>query len=87
MSEMKESPLSALRKAANLSQEALGKAIADKDTQTQHHQPRISSYEMGTKRVPLPVAKKMMEVLNRHLKREGSRRRAKLVDMIHPRHR
>lgn len=82
-----ESPLTALRKAAKLSQEELGKAIADKESETVHHQPRISSYEMGTKRVPLQVAKRLTSVLNRALKKAGSRRKAKIEDMIHPNHR
>lgn len=82
-----DSPLATLRRAANLSQEELGRAIADKESETKHHQPRISSYEMGTKRVPLPVAKRLMTVLNKHLKKAGSRRKAKLEDMIHPNHR
>ena len=82
-----ESPLAVLRKAAKLSQEELGRAIASPDSATTHHQPRISSYEMGAKRVPLPVAKSLMTVLNKHLKKAGSRRKAKLEDMIHPKHR
>jgi hypothetical protein len=82
-----ESPLAILRKAAGMSQEALGKAIAEPDSPTVNHQPRISAYEQGKKRVPLPVAKKMVGVLNRHLKRQRSRRKATLDDMIHPNHR
>lgn len=87
MNDATESPLAVLRKAAKLSQEQLGKAIADKDSPTVHHQPRISAYEMGTKRVPLPVAQRLVKVLEKALKKAGSRRKVKIEDMIHPIHR
>jgi len=82
-----ESPLTSLRIAARLSQQELGRMSAEKDSETTHHQPRISSYELGTKRVPLAMAQKLAKILNARLKAAGSKRIAKIEDMIHPKHR
>lgn len=83
MNHLNPSPLASLRRAAKLSQEELGRLTAT-DGETQFHQPRISSYENGRKAMPITTAKRIVRVLNRRLKKLGSKRVAKIEDMVHP---
>lgn len=73
--------LAELRRAAGLSQEELGRLTAPKDTATTYHQPRIASYENGSRRIALETARMIVRVLNRHLKKHGSKMVAKLEDL------
>jgi transcriptional regulator with XRE-family HTH domain len=77
------SKLAQLREAAGLTQTQLGELLAGKDTKTRAFQPRISAYELGTKTMPLPVAHRLMKVLNVALKKAGSKKRAKIEDLIY----
>lgn len=74
--------LAALRTKAELSQEELGRLTAPKGSKTLHHQPRIYSYEKGTKAVSLETARKIVRVLNRRFKRLGLTTQAKLEDIV-----
>lgn len=70
--------LKSLRTEAGLSQNELGKRLsraipADGDTPN-YYQPRISAYENGRNTMPLPVAMALVKVLNRALKKAGSKK-------------
>ena len=77
------SKLAQLREAAGLTQTQLGELLAGKDTKTTAFQPRISAYELGTKTPPLAVAQQLVKVLNAALKKAGSKKRAKIEDLIY----
>lgn len=77
------SKLATLREAAGISQEHLGKLIAEEGTNTRTFQPRISSYELGNKTPSVVVAKRLVKELNKALKAKGSKRRAKIEDVIY----
>jgi transcriptional regulator with XRE-family HTH domain len=74
--------LAELRRAAGLTQAELGRLTADKNSTTVNHHPRIYSYETGARRVSLVTAKRIVRVLNRHLKKNNSKMVAKLEDLI-----
>lgn len=75
--------LKRLREAAGLSQDALGRLIAAPDSKNAYFQPRIFAYESGRKRVPLPVALKLVKILNANLRKNKSRLIAKTEHLVH----
>jgi transcriptional regulator with XRE-family HTH domain len=76
------SKLAQLREAAGLTQTELGMLIAPERSRTSF-QSRISSYELGTKRPPIDVAHRLVKELNKALRKAGSKKRAKIEDLIY----
>lgn len=74
--------LKSLREEARLSQCELGsrlhEAMPDSGVEPEYFQPRISSYESGRNRIPLPVAVAITKILNAELKA----RRSKVVATV-----
>lgn len=57
-----------LREKAGLSQAELGRRLAaelQEDTEPKFYQPRISAYESGRNRMPLPIAVALAKVLTK----------------------
>lgn len=82
----KKHTLESLRIEAGLSQEQLGRLIAKPGSNNVTYQSRISAYETGRKRVPLPVAIQLVKVLNEHLRKVKSPIIAKTEHLVHESH-
>lgn len=81
--------LQALRTEAGLSQKELGEKIAKALTPPgetppapKYYQPRISAYESGRNVPPLNVAVAIVDALNKALKKAGSKKVAKVEDLV-----
>lgn len=79
-----------LREEANLSQSELGSRLhallPDTAETPEYFQPRISSYESGRNRIPLPVAVAIVRVLNDELEKQGVETRATVEGLLHEKH-
>lgn len=78
------STLKELRTEAGLTQKELAERLAKAlppATAPKFLQPRVSAYESGRNTPPLEVAIALTRILNRALKRAGSRRHAKVEDL------
>lgn len=77
--------LKSLREEAGLSQEQLGRQLADALGETRerkYYQPRIAAYEQGRNNLSLPAAKALVSILNRALRSAKSRRKAAIEDLL-----
>lgn len=78
--------LKTLREAAGLSQIELGKRLAielgEPADDERYFQPRISAYETGRNRIPLPIAVSLTKVLNKALAKAKSKRKAAVEDLL-----
>lgn len=74
--------LAKLRKLAGLSQEELGRLSAPPGSTTKHHQPRIYSYESGSKRMSLDAADRIVRVLNKRFRERGVSRVILIDDLF-----
>lgn len=80
--------LKSLRTEAGLSQHELGKRLSrelpDEGDAPNYYQPRISAYENGRNTMPLPVAIALVKVLNKALKKAGSKQVASAEQLLTP---
>ena len=78
--------LKSLRLEAGLSQHELGQqlaaAVPSRNSKPDYYQPRISAYENGRNTMPLPVAVALVKILNKALKKAGSRKVASVENMV-----
>lgn len=70
--------LKSLRTEAGLSQNELGQRLSrsmpSDAGRPNYYQPRISAYENGRNSMPLPVALALVKILNKALKKAGSKK-------------
>lgn len=79
--------MKSLREKAGLSQQGLGELLAreagGENADPKYFQPRVSAYETGRNRIPLPVAMSIVKVLNAALKKAKVKERATVEDLLH----
>lgn len=78
--------LKELRTEAGLSQLELGARLAKRlgDGEKRYFQPRISAYESGRNNIPMNVGVALVDILNKQLRRQKSKKVATLEELAQP---